>query len=414
SDIFIAINPNDILAGVHTQQYLTMRPLVAPFISIFFFIGLLFSSIRRNYADKLCLIWLAVVVIVFTLFEGFINRAGFLIVPVIYILSGVGITGVIQKIFEKLPLDGSRPLPGIKKKEIAGKGQTKENDLKRMIIIGIFIFFIVLTIICSYNDILVIYNHEQDGNIPRYYGTASIGNYLAAHADPNDSVLVIGDLISVPYDAIYFHSHEAVFPVQIWWEDLLFKKFGGRSEAWIDSNGTAQGTVADLDRWEQQTLSEKKNIFYIFRWDGCYIDLPGWNLFMQVDWHEFQELHPTLQPVIITEFSRGNPALALYQVNSSTPRFVRTDATIGNPSSVPINSSAAGIFAFIEIHGPADNISITGGSNQWNLPIRLFPNEQMRITYDNFSDIIFTPHFDSPALTDDVYHEDNITTDTQN
>lgn len=380
--IFLEMDPWESLQGVHGQQQLFGRPMVAPFATVFFFVGLLVMIWRRSMADKLCLVWLAVTKFTFTFPAGFVPRMLMVAAPVIYLTAAVGLMSSFR--FLERRIDGASL-------------REEQKLLLRRVPLALLVGGLLLTVYATYGQVFDEY-YGMDGNIFNYVGTYEVGRYIAEHTDPKDTLLVLGDISIIPYDAIFLYTSGEPYEVDYWWDDVLLKT-GSRGPS---------GTVAPrLDAWEKKILENRERIIYVFGVGPRYNEIPGWNLYNQVDWHEFKELHPGLQPVKKTYFSNGIPASEVYEVNRSTPRNNYLFVKGGNRDTEFYSSD--GSINFMKIRGGGKNPSLAIGNSTFTLPMEVPPSMEVSITFDGNSRILFEPIFDSANYERDVFEKKNLT-----
>lgn len=380
--IFLEMDPWESLNGVHDQQQLAGRPMVAPFATIFFFAGILVMLWRRSMADKLCLVWLGVTKFSFTFASGFVPRALMIAAPVIYLTIGVGLVCSFQFLEKKI----SRAyLHGV-----TGK-LTKVLQF-------LFAFGLLFTVYTTYGEVFHEY-YGMDANIERFVGTNEVGRYISENSNPNDTVLVLGEFMAVPYDAIFLYTSGKPYKVLYWWDDVMMGKLGGRGPP---------GTIAPrLNEWEREVLKNNSEIIYVFATGARYNKIPGWNLYNQIEWTEFEELHAGIEPVKRTYFSTGIPSSVVYVVNRSTPR--NNYLTLRSKPDSEFYSSSDDNISIIKIRGGGKNSSVSIGNSSFTIPIDIPPSMEVSITFDKNSRILFEPLFESKDYEKDVLSQKNLT-----
>ncbi|VVB91097.1 Dolichyl-phosphate-mannose-protein mannosyltransferase [uncultured archaeon] len=378
--IFLEMDPWDSLQGVHDQQQLAGRPMVAPFATIFFFAGILAMLWRRLMADKLCLVWLGVTKFSFTFPSGFVPRALMIAAPVIYLTAAVGLVSSFQILEKKIE-------------------STYRNEEKvRRVLPLLFTAGLLFTVYMTYGEVFHEY-YGMDANIDRYVGTNEVGKYIGENSNANDTIIVMGDVMAVPYDGIFLYTSGKPYKVLYWWDDVLFGKLGGRG---------ASGTIAPgLNEWEKKVLKNNSEIIYVFASGARYNKIPGWNLYNQAPWGEFEELHPGLSPVKRTYFSNGIPASVVYVVNRSTPR--NNYLTLRSKPDSEFYSSSDDNISFIKIRGGGKNYSISVGNSSFTLPMDVPPGMEVSISFDKNSRILFEPIFESNDFEKDIFYQKNLT-----
>lgn len=371
--IFWEMDPWETLEGTHNQQQLAGRPMVAPFATVFFFIGILTMIWQRSMADKFCLVWLAVTKFAFTFVAGFTPRLLMAAAPVIYLTAAVGLMRSLEFL------------------------EKKSKNMRKVLLI-LIVGGLAFTAYKAYREVFHEY-YGMDGNINHYVGTYELGRYIGYNFNPEDTILVLGEISAIPYDAIFLYTSGKPYKVLYWWDDILKEKLGGRGPAGI--------TVSKLNEWEKEILKNKSNIIYIFATGARYNKIPGWNLYNQVEWNEFKELHPGLEPVKKVYFSNGIPASELYVVSRSTPKSNYLSVKGDNLNS-DFYSSSEGYVSFIKIRGGGKNPTLSIGNNSFILPMDVSPSMEASISFDKNSRIIFEPLFNSQDYEKDIFEQKNL------
>ncbi len=379
--IFLEMDPWDSLQGVHNQQQLAGRPMVAPFATIFFFTGIFVMLWRRSMADKLCLVWLGVTKFSFTFASGFVPRALMIAAPVIYLTAALGLVWVFQFMEKRI-----------------GGIYLREEKLRKVLLV-LFAGGLLFTVYATYGEVFHEY-YRMDANIERFVGTNEIGRYIGENYNNNDTILVLGEFMVIPYDAIFLYTSGKPYNVLYWWDDLLLGKLGGSGPT---------GTVSPkLNEWEKEILKNNTEIIYVFGTGARYNKIPGWNLYDQVPWPQFKELHPDLQPVKRTYFSNGIPASEIYVVNRSTPR--NNYLSIKNSNhGLEFYSSSDDHVNFIKIRGGGKNSSISIGNSSFTVPMDILPSMEVFLTFDKNSRILFEPLIESKDYEKDIFEQKNLT-----
>lgn len=378
--IFVEMDPWDSLQGVHDQQQLAGRPMVAPFATIFFFAGIIVMLWRRSMADKLCLVWLGVTKFAFTLPMGFVPRALMIAAPVIYLTAAVGLVYSFQLLEKKI-----------------GSMHSSEEKVRKVLLV-LFVGGLLFTVYTTYGEVFHEY-YGMDANIERFVGTNEVSRYISENSNPNDTVLVLGEIMAVPYDAIFLYTSGKPYKVLYWWDDVLLGKLGGRGPS---------GTIAPkLDAWEKEILRNDSEIIYVFGVGGRYNKIPGWNLYDQPPWTEFEELHPGIEPVKRTYFSNGIPSSVVYVVNRSTPR--NNYLTLRSKPDSEFYSSSDDNISFIKIRGGGKNSSISIGNSSFTMPMDIPPSMEVSITFDKNSRILFEPLIESKDYEKEIFEQKNLT-----
>jgi hypothetical protein len=376
--IFLEMDPWESLNGVHDQQQLAGRPMVAPFATIFFFAGILAMLWRRSMADKLCLVWLGVTKFAFTLPMGFAPRSLMIAAPVIYLTAAVGLVYSFQLLEKKI-------------------GRIYREEKVRKVLMVLFAGGLLFTVSMTYGEVFREY-YGMDANIERLVGTNEVGRYISENSNPNDTVLVLGEIMAVPYDAIFLSTSGKPYKVLYWWDDVLLGKLGGRGPS---------GTIAPkLDDWEKEVLKNNSEIIYVFATGARYNKIPGWNLYDQPPWNEFEELHPGIEPVKRTYFSNGIPSSVVYVVNRSTPR--NNYLTLRSKPDSEFYSSSDDNISFINIQGGGKNPYLLIGNDSFTLPMDVPPSMEVSITFDKNSRILFEPLIESKDYEKDIFEQKNL------
>ncbi len=373
--VFIQTPVIESLRGTHIQLNIIRHPIISPLISVFFITGLYCITRRRNPADILFIVWSGLSLIIFTVFLKSYPRTLFFVLPAISIIAANGIVYIV-KWFDRF-----------------------RND-KKILKSYVSIFLVMGLALNAYyiqHDMFTYVYGTMGGNINRFYGMSAVATYINQNGEPEKTEVVLGDSILTPYDAFYFYTYGKPYPVLYWWDDLLYKELGGRGDA-----------VNKLYAWETQVLSEKEKIYYLFAVGGKYNEIPGWNLWQQVEWGEFKELHPDLQPVKRIFFPNGIPALELYEVNRTTQPNNHITLDVQDNSEFSIQSASDGYVKFIKIKGAASNLSILDENQSMVIPMNILPGMEVSITHDENSRILFEPLFLSENYRNEIYMEEKI------
>ncbi|VVB91095.1 Dolichyl-phosphate-mannose-protein mannosyltransferase [uncultured archaeon] len=374
TNVFLQEPAADSLNGAHIQLKIIRHPIISPFVSVPFFIGLVCMVKRKNFADILFIGWIGLSLLIFTFFSNSSPRTLFFTTPVIAIIAANGIIYIINWL----------------------SLQNNNKWLKKWISFSI-VLGIALNAYYIQDEMFNYFYGTMGGNINRFYGMSEAASYINKNSEPEKIEVVLGDRLLTPYDAFYFYTYGKPYSVLYWWDDLLYKKLGGRDNA-----------VNKLYSWETQVLSEKEKIYYLFSVGSRYNEIPGWNLWQQVEWSEFKELHPDLQPVRTIFFPNSIPALQLYEVNRSTPRNNHITIDVQDKSDFIIQSASDGYVNFIKIKGAASNLTILGEIRNFTLPIDILPGMEVSITYNENSRILFEPLFLNKSYKNEIYREENI------
>ncbi len=243
---------------------------------------------------------------------------------------------------------------------------------------------------------------SHDGYLLQHAGHAEVGRLISELATPDEALVVLGDRALVNHQLFFYYSGARHYPFVYWWEDLLSGTLQGRGEnAW-----------ARLGSWERKILQKRKKIFYVFGVGPCYYEQPGWNFYTQVDWSEFRQLHPKLEPVKTVYFRSGIPALKLFVVDASTPAYT-TLPIQGLPARLEFYADRVSSFDYGEISGPVKALSWLNNEGLVNLPLSLTPQQNAILTFGPGSLLKLEASFHSGAFGKDVYEIENLSRDTE-
>lgn len=307
--IFWGITWEENTSLSHLYQLIPGKPFIPPFISFFSVVGFAVLIRRRNLADQLCLVTLALPFLVFSSLTKFQPRYLFFVAPIIYIITAVG----IQKSFELLPRFFAK--------------KTVTYSLKLIILVGM-----VLTFYSASKDYFGFYI-KNDGLIMRFHGQREAAEFIMKNGSPQNSQVVLGDETLVPYDNFFFYTQGRSYAVKYW------TQFGFLQ-------GGQVATAEEVEKWEEEILEKKEKIFYVFSSGPHFYKMPG-----PIVWYPaggrnaFEELHPALAPSEVIYYSSGTPALIIYQVTRDTPRYQRFNY-LGLKSNRGLRSLDQKIMAF--------------------------------------------------------------------
>lgn len=269
------------------------RPMIDPFISIFFLRGLFLSLRERKIIDKLLLLWVGTAFIVFACLTVFQVRYMIVIAPAIYIIAAKAMVDSIKV---------------AKKKDADLKKHFKKNQILITILI---IFGVVFSASFTYCNYFKIYA-KNDAYLWRFVGNRKIVDHIRGKAEPEECQVVFGHLVLVPAENFIFYTQEK-YPIMRW------------------DNISKEKNIIQIQDWERDVFTQGKRIvFYVFSLDNKEAKTPGkrsWGDYEDITL--FKRLHPQLEPAKTIYYTCGLPAFAIYEV--SEPPRIKYDYHLGSP-----------------------------------------------------------------------------------
>jgi hypothetical protein len=328
--------------------FLPGRPMLHPFVTGGFFLGIVFLFLKRDFCSKFLLFWSLIPMTIFTFFIHFDARYIMAAASAIFIVSAVGWVEIIN-----LMLVGLHRL-------------FKENffsKLGKIIIIFIFSLVIGRTVLQGYKDFYHLYVAKYDGLLLREMGLVQAGKFIKEHSLPESTFIVLGDKDSVLESCVDFGTGIQDYSYDFWSDLLADKK--------------------DLVLWEKEILRQKEKIFYVFSRGLNLLEMPGVNLYpWVVDWRQFYSLHPGLKTAKEIKFSTGIPALVIYEVTRDSSPSGSVSVRLKNngvwfaEEGISYSDPIA-----LKLVGEIKNLFIKSGDRSVMWPLSLFNGQELIITY---------------------------------
>ncbi len=269
------------------------RPMIDPFVAIFFLRGLFISLRERKIMDKLLLLWVGITFILFTCLTVFQVRYMIAIAPAIYIIAAKAMVDLVEK---------------AKKKDAVLKKRFKKNQI---LITMLIIFGILFSASFTYHNYFRIYA-KNDGYQWRFVGNQEIAEYIRGKAKPEDCHVVFGHYTMVPVNNFIFYTQDK-YPIMRW------------------DNISKEKNISQIQDWERDVFTQgKRIIFYVFSLDNKEAKTPGkrsWGDYEDITL--FKRLHPQLEPAKTIYYTCGLPAFSIYEVRE--PPQIKYDYHLGIP-----------------------------------------------------------------------------------
>lgn len=284
------------------------KPMVAPFVSILFFIEVWIALKRRKPADKLLLLWVALPYITVSTVWEFGERYFFLAAPAVYILAGRGLWEII---------------------EVFRKEKYKQNKIlcflshKRKFVMSLIWIAFVLTILFSYKDYFIDYA-RMDRDYWRLVGSREIATYIIQRAPPDQCQIILGKQLFIPDEHLpfYFRIKGLIYRPLRWQEIIKDNK----------------ENIPEIILWEKSVFQKgKKLIVFVFSLESektkpyarpvGFVPSDGYD-----DLSLFLKIHPQLQPEKMIYYTDGQPAFAVYVL--SEPPEIEYRYPVGIPGKI--------------------------------------------------------------------------------
>ena len=378
--LFIGVIPFTQGLLTHPHQSLPGAPIIEPFVAVFFLAGLVIALRKWTLGDRLCLAWVGIGLPLPTFFSWFQPRYTMLALPAIALLAARATPPTVTRLQRFVSTFWTR-LP-----QLAW---------------GVVLLGVTATLVSSAYSYFGKFA-SRDGYLLQSVGQAEVGQLVSRLARPEDALVVLGDKVLTNEKQLFFNTGGQHYPFMFWWDDLLSGTLGGRGElAW-----------SRLGSWEQKVLKEKQKIFYVFGVGPYYYEQPGWNFYKQHDWSEFKQLHPKLDPIRTVYFKSGIPALEIYMVDRSTPRYTSLSKQ-GEPGRLEFTSDRHSRFDYLKIEGATRGLNWISQDQSVTLPLASTPGQTLTVTFGPRSRSELSVSFDSDRFHRDVYQLENLTRDPE-
>ena len=378
--LFIGVIPFTQGLLTHPHQSLPGAPIIEPFVAVFFLAGLVIALRKWTLGDRLCLAWVGIGLALPTFFSWFQPRYTMLALPAIALLAARATPPTVTRLQRFVSTFWTR-LP-----QLAW---------------GVVLLGVTATLVSSAYSYFGKFA-SRDGYLLQSVGQAEVGQLVSRLARPEDALVVLGDKVLTNEKQLFFNTGGQHYPFMFWWDDLLSGTLGGRGElAW-----------SRLGSWEQKVLKEKQKIFYVFGVGPYYYEQPGWNFYKQHDWSEFKQLHPKLDPIRTVYFKSGIPALEIYMVDRSTPRYTSLSKQ-GEPGRLEFTSDRHSRFDYLKIEGATRGLNWISQDQSVTLPLASTPGQTLTVTFGPRSRSELSVSFDSDRFHRDVYQLENLTRDPE-
>ena len=311
--------------------FLPGKPMLPYLVSVGLLLGIVAVVRRRDFLTRFLLLWLFIPIIIFTLLIHFDARYIMASASAIFIISSYGIVRLAEKTIR----------------------QFKRFTFVHPLVMGVLAVLLVLTVKTSYEDLYNDYILKKDGMLMREMGLVQAGRYIKETANPQNTLIILGDRNSVLEYCIDFGSGMSDY-VYTFWDNIVFDN-------------------QNLRQWEDGILKEKTAIYYIFSPGLNFYEMPGTNYYpLTVGWDNFYALHPGIQPIKEINFSTGVPAIKIFKV------------------SRPETANSKQVLPFL-LSGPLKNSFIKAAGQQVVWPVNLFRGQTMIVSYSPSDILLLKP-----------------------
>ena len=254
----------------HVDKCLEGQPAIPLVFSVFTAVGLLYAIKNRSAVDRLAMIWL---IAVFGLLGGvmtYTHRYALLGLPAMAILAARGIVGVGRDV-RRLSVPASRGYAAL---------------------VGAAL---CLAIVSTHHNYFEDYlRHKRpDFEIDRGRGMNVLAQWIKAHYDPADTLVVYGDPIMFTRNYFMFYFFDRPFRF-VYWSNY----FGTHSSA------------EQVRAWERDQLLRHRKLVFVF--SPVLMGDPQAQVFKN-DYRPFLAAHRDIQPVF-TQAYDGRPLFFAFEV----------------------------------------------------------------------------------------------------
>lgn len=348
--------PSIIASGDNVSPY--GQPGISLFVTAFLIIGLVTMFRLMTMVNRLLLCVLGVSAFFIFCMLVFDTRYIMVVLPFVYISAGVG----TQKFIDLFK----------------GKSGTAYTMAAFMILLPAVGYTVYKNYDFYFNEFGV---HE--GYLGRFSGQVQAGRFVTEEYDPRDTVVVLGDKLTVNEDIFAFSTLPKSFEYRFW-EDIR----------------------NNLRGFEDAAFKKKEKIVFVFSNGHSFLEMPGVRNSDPVDWEELEDLHPELKIKKIVSATGGWPVLSVFEIdrNESISGALTVDS-VALPAEFKA-SSATSIYA-LKLSGAFNHpvVSVNGDSIALDYSSR--PSMEVIFSPDG-GRLKFVPFFLGQGYKDDIYSNRNV------